>query len=429
MTLSNDSIQKLLRLLRPHLRDEHERRAYLMRALGMETPVLNRLVLNTPVDVFIPNMAKELVDFGKIDSGKLALCTLLEVIRDDVGLDNQASIDDLLRQLREELTEIPNVNPEMVQTTNNLPQTTDALIQQVEQYLSDPNCYIALNNLLLKEAKTLTEVMQGELEACPWEISPQNQLQCQQCIEYLEAKSERFVLIIATIVHHDQKAQFINPIAKAFKTLAKEPFSMNTYIEESRIIRLYPLALAIYAVFLVGVEEERGQLLRTVLEIRLNRETRPLPDLPLVYVLSYLDSYSRSIFNNVLGGNSYVAPVAERIKRILIPLLEEILIDANTAFYKGEFVLGLANIEAPYHLSNEKSLSLRGLYLYFPEARPILTAYLKNSSQWLFSLYPSMEELLGIFDATASKLDRGGFSRMHGFSRGALAALKEKEWY
>ena len=115
MAKNNGSIQKLLPLLRPYLRDENERRAYLIRALGMDTPVLNRLVLNTPVDVFITSMVKELVDFGKIASGKPALCALLEVIREDMGVDNKARIDELLRQLREELTETP-VEQEQVQS-------------------------------------------------------------------------------------------------------------------------------------------------------------------------------------------------------------------------------------------------------------------------------------------------------------------------
>src|SRR4028118_473229 len=107
MAISNDTIQKLLTLLRPYLRDENERRAYLIRALGMDTPVLNRLVLNTPVDVFITSMVKELVDFGKIAPGKPALCALLQVIREDVGVNIQARIDELLRLLRDELTETP----------------------------------------------------------------------------------------------------------------------------------------------------------------------------------------------------------------------------------------------------------------------------------------------------------------------------------
>ncbi|MEQ8467417.1 phosphorylase family protein [Coleofasciculus sp. E1-EBD-02] len=107
MSISNDSIEKLLPLLRPYLRDENERRAYLIRALGMDTPVLNRLVLNTPVDSFITSMVTELVDFGEISPGQPALCALLEVIREDVGVNNKAKIDKLLQQLREELTETP----------------------------------------------------------------------------------------------------------------------------------------------------------------------------------------------------------------------------------------------------------------------------------------------------------------------------------
>ncbi len=320
-----------------------------------------------------------------------------------------------------------NVNPGIIETTNNLPQTTDHLIDEVGQYLSNAD-YISLDKLVVREAKALAAIIQGELKDCPWVLYSDNQAQCQQCLEYLETKSERFVRTLATIVYHGKQEKLIELIAKAFRIIAKKPIP-TSFSNEGFYIRLYPLALAIYAVFIVGVQEQRGQLLRTVLEIRLNWQARSIPDLPLVYVLSYLDGYSRSIFNNVLGGTPYYAPVAKRIKRILTPLLEEILTDADTAFYQGEFVLGLANIEAPPHLSNEKDLSLQGLYLYFSEASPILTAYLKNSSQWLFSLYPSMEELLGIFDTTASKLDRDGFSRMHGFSRGALAALRGKEWY
>jgi hypothetical protein len=244
----------------------------------------------------------------------------------------------------------------------------------------------------------------------------------------LEAKSERFVRILATIIHHDQNAQFITPVAKALKALAREPVPINTtWTHESRWVRLYPLALAIYTVFIVGVQEEREQLLRTVLRTPLKRQAASLPDLPnlpIVYVLSYLDSYSDSIFNAVLGGPCYFVPVAERIKKILLPWLEELLLDADAAFYQGEFVLGLANIEAPYYLSDEKRLSLQGLYLYYPEARPILKAFLCDSSQWLVSLYPSLEDLLDIFDTTASKLGRSSFGRMYGFCSGAVAAFR-----
>ncbi|MFK0734759.1 MAG: hypothetical protein ACIWVG_27030 [Gloeotrichia echinulata HAB0833] len=61
MAISSDIIQKLLHLLRPFMQSESQRKGYLMRSLGMNTPVLNRLVFNQPVDDFITDMLRELV--------------------------------------------------------------------------------------------------------------------------------------------------------------------------------------------------------------------------------------------------------------------------------------------------------------------------------------------------------------------------------
>jgi (p)ppGpp synthase/HD superfamily hydrolase/Tfp pilus assembly protein PilF len=119
MAISKESIQKLLSLLRPYLLDKKERQAYLMRALGMDVPVLHRLDWNTPVNVFIPNMVKELVAFGEIPPSQPALCALLEVIREDVGEESKVSIDELLRRIREELK-----NTETLFSQNNNTVTT-----------------------------------------------------------------------------------------------------------------------------------------------------------------------------------------------------------------------------------------------------------------------------------------------------------------
>ena len=242
----------------------------------------------------------------------------------------------------------------------------------------------------------------------------------------MEAKSERLVRILATIVHHNKERQLIIPIAKALQTLAIQPIPKNTVTYEGKFVRLYPLALAIYTVFIIGVQGERDQLLRGILRIQWNRQAESRLNQPIVDVLCDLDGYSHSIFNAVWGVNPHPAPVAERIKRILFPWLEELLIDTDAAFYQGEFVLGLADIEAirPDYLSHEKRLSLQGTYLYHSQAPLILQTFLRNSSRWLVSLYPSLEELLHIFDKTALKLDREGFGRMYGFCRGALSAFR-----
>jgi len=104
MAISSNIINQLLPLLRPYLRNEGERRAYLMRALGTNADALN-LIWNEPVNTFIPNMVQTLEAFGGLTPGKPALCALLEVIREDVGIDKKAKIDQLLQQLSAELTE------------------------------------------------------------------------------------------------------------------------------------------------------------------------------------------------------------------------------------------------------------------------------------------------------------------------------------
>ncbi len=105
MAISNNTIQKLLRLLRPLMQSESQRKGYLIRSLGMNTPVLNRLLFNQPVDDFITDMLRELVALSETTAGKPALCALLEAIREDVGEDVKVSIDELLQEIKKELTE------------------------------------------------------------------------------------------------------------------------------------------------------------------------------------------------------------------------------------------------------------------------------------------------------------------------------------
>ncbi|MBX9257985.1 WD40 repeat domain-containing protein [Desmonostoc muscorum CCALA 125] len=105
MSINSELIQKILPLLRPLMENESQRRGYLIRALGTDTPVQYRLNLNTPTNQFIPNLVNELVAFGEIAPGQPALCALLEVIRQDVGEDNQTKIDNLLQQIKREYTQ------------------------------------------------------------------------------------------------------------------------------------------------------------------------------------------------------------------------------------------------------------------------------------------------------------------------------------
>ena len=123
MTISSELIQKLLTLLRPLMENENQRRGYLIRAFGTDTPLLHRIVLNTPTNDFIPNLVNELVNFGEI-SGKPALCALLEVIREDVGEDVKLRINELLQQVREELRQQTTQNSDPINQDRRNIQTT-----------------------------------------------------------------------------------------------------------------------------------------------------------------------------------------------------------------------------------------------------------------------------------------------------------------
>jgi HEAT repeat protein len=140
MAISSDIIQKLLRLLRPLMQSESERKGYLIRSLGMNTPVLNRLLFNQPVDNFITDMLRELVTLSDTTAGKPALCALLEVIRKDVGGDVKVSIDELLQRISEELQQSPS-NSSGVSSLYPHPQFQTYLENIAQKYQQWSNMY------------------------------------------------------------------------------------------------------------------------------------------------------------------------------------------------------------------------------------------------------------------------------------------------
>jgi hypothetical protein len=337
---------------------------------------------------------------------------LLEVIREDVGVDTQDSIDKLLQQIREDL--------QKAEITGNSVQTTDALIEQVEQLLSNPNGYIYLEKLVVREAKALAEVMQGELEACPWVLSPNNQTQCQQCFDYLEAKSERLVRTLITIIHYGRNEEFVEVIAKSFRILTKNPSPQN-FDDTGVYIRLYPLALAMYAVFIIGIQTENSRFLRTILNLSFTwiaaRENPPRIILALICLFDLTGIWPISII--------------QRIKYILLSWtnVDELSEDANATFWQGELVLGLACIE----LTGQ--FLLPGIYLFGGEEGVdfVLKSFLCQKSSFLRELYQNVENILEAFDNQAEQFLQRKFPLLPrfpgGFSRGALPAFRGELWY
>lgn len=94
-SLNKSNIQQIVDLLTPLMERENERRSLLILALGQDAPILRRLDPTGPVESFLVNMIKVLVDYGEVAPGKQALWALLEEVKERVGVDRQAKISAL----------------------------------------------------------------------------------------------------------------------------------------------------------------------------------------------------------------------------------------------------------------------------------------------------------------------------------------------
>ncbi|MEQ8975541.1 MAG: hypothetical protein RIE73_34810 [Coleofasciculus sp. C1-SOL-03] len=95
MKLDSYTINELIELLQPLMEDERSRRSILIRALGNDAPVLQRITWSGAVATFITEMVCMLANHGEVEPGKQALWALLEYVRSQRGLDVQQRIDNL----------------------------------------------------------------------------------------------------------------------------------------------------------------------------------------------------------------------------------------------------------------------------------------------------------------------------------------------
>ncbi|NEO80607.1 NACHT domain-containing protein [Moorena sp. SIO4G3] len=160
MTISRATEHELLDLLRPHMRTAGERQAYLQRALGMDSAVLDRLVLTGAVNDFIPEMVIKLVRFGEISPGQPALCALLEEISKDVGIDQQEIIDRLLQQIRQELNNT-QPNPSSKQE-DNLQKERSKFLKKFDYFLTNQFNIIQLRNEISLQLKKLNLIQPND---------------------------------------------------------------------------------------------------------------------------------------------------------------------------------------------------------------------------------------------------------------------------
>lgn len=101
MALNLDAANRaaLVRLLQPVFATQDQRRALVELALGWDSPALATIDWSGEAQVFTVRLVGVLADFGEVAPGQQALVAVLATLRERLGADRQAEIDDLLDAL------------------------------------------------------------------------------------------------------------------------------------------------------------------------------------------------------------------------------------------------------------------------------------------------------------------------------------------
>lgn len=301
--------------------------------------------------------------------------------------------------------------------------TTEGLLRQLRAALREPAKYYSdIEDLLFEEARSLSSVMANPTPEYPFVVNGLNQSFCTGYLGYLKNCSERFTRLVAAVVRYDRDEIFVESVAKAMSILSQDTARLATsYTPGIPEVRLYPLALATYTLFILGAERRALRLLHQVAHQPFRSQRAPhLEKLTLIEALKLMVWNNCQIqFFQLVKGNSF-APFAETVKEAVLPWLREYLSNEEEAFWKGEFLLGLA------FLQKNQSYLLPALYPYISGARALLQTYVASSRDCLAELFPNTEQLLANFDRLGVELAKNApFQRAYGFYTGALNAYRQ----
>lgn len=240
-------------------------------------------------------------------------------------------------------------------------------------------------------------------------------------IESLEERVRPLLEAVATVTYYDDKGVLTKALLQVVKVLARLPSSPGAYTEEGATLRLYPLLLVAYTMFVVGAPLGRLGLLRGLLDVELR--TWNAWEASHVATAGFRSHRLNSALKRAYGNRNCVA-VNWRIHEVVGNVVSSLLPGEDRSnYYIGEFLFGLAGIEAR-GVGRSSTVPCPGLFLYRSEARYAIEAFLKARPAWLESLYRHpIEVMLEQFDATAHEVVEflcGG----SGFQQGALAAFE-----
>jgi hypothetical protein len=282
-----------------------------------------------------------------------------------------------------------------------------------------------MEDSLVAEALRVVEVMNETSDKNPWLFRSMEPDEVRGVVAYLEEQSYQLAEAFATVARYDREGVLTSSVCRAFRVIAKQPQPPGPYDTRAPYLRVYPLVLCLYATFIVGVAEQRSDLLRNVLQLHLVGDQQD--DIkPIAVALRRLMG-ANDVFNFALGRTRYFEPVPIRVREVLVPRLEGLLAGSTSrnAFYEAEFVLALAHLKVSLD-ERATPFPLPGCYSYEREAAGALRAFLARRPSWLGEvLGMPLKPLLSRYDESAREAVNPG-AMGFGFVNGALDAYPSK---
>jgi hypothetical protein len=285
----------------------------------------------------------------------------------------------------------------------------------------------ALAEDLIAEAKKIRDFIDGADTGLPWAPQLNNADENKKIINDLEDKIKDLQLSIATVILNDSKGTYTEALLRAIKLLAKSSDvpSGTAFNRIGEAIRYYPLGTILYTIFICGAAANRGDILKKVLDIPLKHQRRSATSHITDIFFYWWDA--KALFNHAYS-QRWCEPISQRIRQLLSDHISEMITDFTEPeyFFRGEFVLALANIEKCINEGKdaENRMPLPGLYLYMHEASEPISDFVLEHLDWFDKLYNNpLSEILEAFDSNSHKM-----ANQNSFADG-IRGLKTAELY
>lgn len=277
-----------------------------------------------------------------------------------------------------------------------------------------------ISSALASEATDLRKFLDSR--EIPWDLNNVNKDNGPAFIDLLNERAGMLWKALALIVENDDEGKHDADVVEVLNALAFDPQapSGTTFTDFGTNIRLYPLTMALYIVFMVGLRKKRIKLLKEVRELSLSARSHYDEPLPIGTALLYVRSASE-VFQTVRDdypAHRWCDAVGSHAQRWIkahlfseFPVLER----HETFFFIAEFVLSLLGASAE-NIARPAS----GVFLFMSESNAVLKRYLKTEHETLREIFGAeLKTLLERFDEWGGRLAYVGGCWGNGFQRGA----------